>query len=203
MANTVISINGKSVSITGESTAAKLNILEKELAVTNDSIAANINDTVSTVMVQNESKIAAIVPESTLSIGEPEKCLIVSPIGARGLPGDAAGGFSLPSQIAIGGNRAIATSGGYAVYASNDDETLVTVGISKAAAEPNSSVQLQTTGKMLVSSAGFTAGLPVFVGTNGTLTQNISGAKFAQRVGIAHSPEILLIDISQPIFTGE
>jgi len=108
--------------------------------------------------------------------------------------------YSLPTNVAIGGNRAIATSGEYACYADCSDINKPAIAISKGAVSAGDDVPLQVSEKMTISGAGFTPGEYVFVGLNGVLTQTPSTAGYSQIVGVAHSSEILLIEISQPIF---
>ena len=105
----------------------------------------------------------------------------------------------LPTTSPIGGNRAIAVSGGYAVYADHD-LLLPTIGISKGAVELGADVAIQVTGKMLITDAGFIQDQFVFVGANGVLNQAPDGLGITQKVGTAISNEVLLIEIAQPIF---
>lgn len=105
----------------------------------------------------------------------------------------------LQTNSDIGGNRAVSSIGGYAGYA--DYDTLnIAIGISTAAVSSGTDVAIQTSGKMSITGAGFIQDEPVFVGSNGTLTQTPGGSGFIQKVGIAISNEALLIEIAQPIF---
>lgn len=122
--------------------------------------------------------------------------------GASSSSGIGDSGVILPTNSALGGNRAVSTKDQFACYADCDDASISAVGISTGAVVSGVPVELQTSGKMTISAAGFTENNFVFVGSNGVLTQTPSGISFVQKVGIAHSPEILLIDISQPIFLG-
>ena len=122
-------------------------------------------------------------------------CRIVTAGG--GAPG---GSTSLPTNSAIGGNRAISTKDQFACYADADDSTVPAVGLSVGAVASGNDVQIQSSGLMEISGAGFTPNNFVFVGVNGTLTQTPTQSGFFQKIGIAHTSEVLLINISQPIF---
>lgn len=128
-----------------------------------------------------------------------------SPGGVWQAAGSGSGGTCntnviLPTNSAIGGTRAIATKDQFACYADGNDITLTAIGISVGAVSSGSPVEVQTFGKMLITGAGFTQNNFVFVGLNGVLTQSPVNTGFLQKVGVAHTPEILLIDVSQPIF---
>lgn len=116
--------------------------------------------------------------------------------GAVGPPGGS--GFTLPTEISIGGNRAVATVSEFAVYA-DSLLGLPAVGISTGAVVGGNDVTLQSGSKMAVTGAGWAPGSPVFLSTNGTLTQTEPVAGLSQVLGIAHDAETILIEIVQPI----
>lgn len=106
--------------------------------------------------------------------------------------------YELPTNSDIGGNRAVGTSSGYAVYA--DSSTPVqAVGITMSATSSGENAKVQTGGKMTVTAAGWTPGAPVFLGANGTLTQTEPTSGISQVLGIAHGSDVILIEINQPI----
>ena len=126
---------------------------------------------------------------------------IPGPQGVIGPPGPTGGaGYTLPTNSDIGGNRAITSSNSYAAYADNTDETTYCVGLSMGAVSSGADVTLQSGGKMVVSGVGWTESLPVFVSTNGTLTQIVPVTGYVQQVGIAFDSETLIIEISEPTY---
>lgn len=126
---------------------------------------------------------------------------IPGPQGVVGPPGPAGGaGFTLATNSDIGGNRAVSVSGGYAAYADSTDETTYCVGLSMGAVSSGADVTLQSGGKMVVSGAGWTEDLPVFVSTNGTLTQVVPVIGYVQQVGMAFDSQTLIIEISEPTY---
>lgn len=107
--------------------------------------------------------------------------------------------IELPTNSDIGGDRAIGVEGGFAVYADSNTD-IHCIGISKNAVVAGEVLSVQANNQMVISAAGFVSGDRVFVDNNGTLTQSPSGSKYTQSIGTAQDAEILLIDISQPIY---
>jgi len=123
----------------------------------------------------------------------------VGPRGPKGETGESGGNsFLLDTNSAIGGNRAIGTVGGYAVYA-DSQAGVIAVGVTKSAVTAGNPVTVQSGGKMTVTGAGWTPGEPVFLNTNGTLTQSQPATGISQVIGTAHSADVLLIEIARPI----
>lgn len=151
------------------------------------------------IIIVDQTEVTEVVivdqtPETKIDI-------TVSGVGPKGLDGpvgppgpEGGSGYTLPTNSAIGGNRAVATGNIHAVYAGSDT-MLPAVGVSMGAASSGNDVTLQTGGKMLVTSAGWTPDYPVFLGVNGTLTQTEPTSGISQKLGVAHDQDILLIDI--------
>jgi hypothetical protein len=60
-------------------------------------------------------------------------------------------------------------------------------------------VTVQSNGKMTVTGASWTPGGVIYLSTNGTLTQTEPTTGFSQVVGIAHSADVIIIEIRKPI----
>lgn len=142
----------------------------------------------------------------TLIIGNQIVDLAVTPATVTlntyipGPPGPAGEvGFTLPTNSDIGGNRAISTVSGYAAYADCSDITKPAIGVSTGAVSSGSDVTLQSGSKMTVVGAGWTPDQPIYVSTNGILTQTEPVSGFSQVLGVAHDSETIIIEIQKPI----
>lgn len=99
--------------------------------------------------------------------------------------------------------RCITTDGtGKAVYANNNTlANAMVIGISSTAATTGTNVTIKTTGLMTDAFWSFTKG-PVFLGTNGTLTQTApSNGSFVVQVARAITATTIIIDIDTTIQT--
>lgn len=125
---------------------------------------------------------------------------IQGPPGLNGSSADAPF-ITFPASGPIGGNRAVRLTAGLASYASSSvlpDANLV-LGISRGAAASGASVQIQTSGIMTEPSWAWTADLPVYCSTNGTLTQLAPASGFSLIMGIALSTTQIHIGAGMPI----
>jgi hypothetical protein len=106
------------------------------------------------------------------------------------------------SDATLSGHRVVKmeASGkvGYADSASVSDAGQV-LGVTLNAALPGDVVNVQVTGELTESSWTWVPGLPVYLGTAGTLTQTLPVAGFQLVVGIAVAPDKLVIGIKQAI----
>lgn len=108
------------------------------------------------------------------------------PRGIQGIPGIAGGNVvQVVAGETLSGHRAIRLSNGLAYYcdASNLDHAGTVIGISTGAALVGETVNVQTLGVLNESSWSWIDG-PIYVGTNGQLTQSITGL-FMQQIGVA------------------
>ena len=145
----------------------------------------------------------------TLTVGDQDVTLSVQAAGATlstYIPGPAgpegpagASTFDLQTNSSIGGNRAVTTAGGYAIYADNTDEDKFAVGISTGAVDSGDDVTVQSGGKMTVTGAGWTVGGLVYLSTNGTLTQTEPSTGISQVLGVAHSADVIIIEIRKQV----
>jgi len=109
-----------------------------------------------------------------------------------------ANNYTLPTEINIGGNRALASVDGYAVYADNS-LSLPAIGISSGAVVGGNDVNVRSGGKITLTGAGWTPNGVIYLSTNGTLTQTEPITGLSQTIGKAHTSEIIIINIGKPI----
>lgn len=104
---------------------------------------------------------------------------------------------SLIAAGAIGGNRAITAA---SVYADHDDLVTINklIGITKNAANIGDALIVVYAGT-LNGFSDLTVNQPVFLSTNGTLTQTAPTSGYIQKLGIATSTDTILINIDPPI----
>lgn len=128
------------------------------------------------------------------------------PEGIQGPKGDPGGSeITEIAGAAIGGHRVVVLDAtGRAVYASNDQLGHATriVGITKHAAVEGAPVGLQIYGAMTEPTWSWDTSLPVFLGSDGLLTQTQPTAplaKFSVVVGFPISATTLFIKIGIPI----
>jgi len=118
-----------------------------------------------------------------------------------GSKGDVGNIFTLPTEITIGNNRALASVGEYVIYADSSLGFQV-IGISTKSAISGSDVSIQNSGKMTVAGAGWIANKDVYLSTIGTLTQTPPTTGLVQKVGLAHDAETLIIKIANITIDG-
>lgn len=123
----------------------------------------------------NDTVIVTLEPAPTIIIDivdTPQVVEIATP-GPQGPQGPAGGSIQIPTRTVISGHRAIAVDGaGYAIYADATTGTASAyIGISTGAITDNAPVTVSIVGDMIEPSWSWTAGLPVFIGSSGNLTQ--------------------------------
>lgn len=126
--------------------------------------------------------------------------------GARGAPGAPGGsGLQYPAGVALGGHRVVyARADGKLDYASNlvaahGDRV---IGVTVASASANEDATLVSFGPIEEPSWNWVANTPVYLGTNGQMTQvpPASPAAFIMRIGVPTSPTSLFVNINNPLF---
>lgn len=123
------------------------------------------------------------------------------PDGPQGPPGGTT--FTRVAAQALSGQRVVkAVAGGYADYASADEDTdaLLIEGITTGAASSGDEVTIQNTGELTEESWSWSLG-PVFCGLNGQLTQTPPNATWICQIALAIDPTTIVIGIRPPIFT--
>jgi hypothetical protein len=134
---------------------------------------------------------------------------ITKVIGIQGPAGPPSqGAVELMTKVAgesLGGHRvAIIDSDNKVYYAdrTNLDHMYKVVGITRGAANVGDNVEIQTYGLMTEQSWNWTAGKPIFLGTNGLLTQTSPMSGFCLIIAKALTSTDIFISIKNPILLG-
>lgn len=149
-------------------------------------------------------------PDITVVSTSPSLVTVVSAgVGLQGAPGTTADStdsvvFSYVAAQALGGHRVVyLDSTGKVDYAGNDVLLCMhrIVGVTEQAVIANDPSVIKNKGTIVEPSWSLDTSLPVFLGTNGLLTQipPSSPALFSLIIGFPVSATELFIDIKQPI----
>ncbi len=100
----------------------------------------------------------------------------------------------------LGGHRVVAIIGGVAVYADKDTPSHrgAVRGITTQAVSNGGTTRVQVLGPMVEPSFAFAAG-PVYVGSNGSLTQTVPTTGFLQQVAYAETATNIFVDPQPPV----
>ena len=140
----------------------------------------------SVVSVESVETVTAEVVESETVTVEIIEVAQQGPRGIQGIPGPAGGSvIQVVAGETLSGHRAIRLSNGLAYYcdAANLAHAGTGIGVSTGAALIGETVNVQTLGTLSEPSWTWNDG-PIYVGTNGQLTQSITGL-FMQQIGVA------------------
>lgn len=144
--------------------------------------------TVTVNLVGSGSGVLDFVPADT------EVSLFLAPLakGDRGLSGFST---TVVAAEALGGHRAVTVDGFHASPADANE----LAGVSLTSGIVGATVDVVVKGLMEEGSWNWTPGQPVFIGSNGVLTQNPSTAGLIRRIAWAMTPTSLNVDILPPI----
>lgn len=98
----------------------------------------------------------------------------------------------------LGGHRVITIEGYYASKDTDTDKFKV-LGLTTGAVSTGASATVQTFGSITENTWNWTVGEPVFLSTNGLLTQTIPTTGYRLIIGIPITTTTLFVDISEPI----
>lgn len=137
---------------------------------------------------------------------EAEKVLIYGgPPGPQGPAGPSGGIISLPTNSTISIHKAVVVNNsGFVEYASADNILTAksVVGITTQSAGAGANVNVQTAGDVEDSTWSWTAGLPIYLGLNGFLTQDQNVGLFQLQVANASSATKIIVGIKMPFIRG-
>ena len=130
---------------------------------------------------------------------------VQGPPGPQGVPGPASGdGVTAPAGEAIGGHRGVVTdAAGLAWYADNTNPSHLGrfAGVTLGAVAAGGTASIVRAGNITEPTWNWTAHAPVFLSTNGLLTQTLPLTGYLQVVGIALSPTVLFVNPREPLAT--
>lgn len=135
----------------------------------------------------------------------PVDTYVVGPAGLRGPQGPAGPTAEDISRVALGsisGHRMVmldALERASYADASTLEHASRVVGVTIAAAAGGASVTIRTRGELDEPSFSFTAGLPLFLGSAGVLTQTPPSSGFVLIVGFAITATKIFVAIQQPL----
>ena len=127
------------------------------------------------------------------------------PAGIQGLPGPAAGtSFTRAAAANVSGGKAVTlNAAGQCLHADGAKASIANsvVGISLNGGAPGADITIITNGGEIEETVwNWQANKPVFLGTDGALTQVAPTSGYLLVVGVAVGPTRMLVKIQQPIF---
>lgn len=127
------------------------------------------------------------------------------PAGIQGLPGPAAGtSFTRAAAANVSGGKAVTlNAAGQCLHADGAKASMANsvVGISLNGGAPDADITIITNGGEIEETVwNWQANKPVFLGTDGALTQVAPTSGYLLVVGVAVGPTRMLVKIQQPIF---
>jgi hypothetical protein len=156
-----------------------------------------------------ETQIVEVVHQTeieTIEVGLQGPRGVQGPQGDPGLSGDAAL-VTAVAAVSLGGHRAVVFIGDESQQVIYADQSIAShaerfLGVTTGAADAVATVTIQTGGELTEPSWNWITGLPVYLSTQGLLTQTPPTTGFLQIVGLALGATRLLIQ-HQPAFHFE
>lgn len=164
-----------------------------------------------TIAITRTAAEVVMAPDVVVGTVQPTPARVVEivargPKGDKGDPGDASGAMVQRADVVLGGHRVVRSVGGDRVgYASAADPMHGddTVGITLNAAAAGDEVTVVVFGPVAYGGWAWTPGAPVFLSTDGLLTQTPPEplvAAFVQCVGHARDATTLYVAIDPPVY---
>lgn len=137
----------------------------------------------------------------TVTVIETVEVALQGPPGPRGLPGSA---FTLPAGEPLSGHRVLALMADtVAVYADQGDASAQMIqGFSAHAASAGEDVEIVQSGPLAWPAANLTPGLPVFLASDGLVTQTAPSTGWLVQVGTAVETDLLSVATGPVYYLG-
>lgn len=173
--------------------------VESILIATEDNVNTVITDTISGTIV-----LTSNIPDTVIINTIPSPEIITEfaqgPQGIPGPAGDAA--LDYEAGQVLSGHRVVMVEDNKAYYA---DCTILShgklvLGITTGASVIGAQSRIQVSGELYEPSWSWTLGIPVWLSTNGLLSQVLPSSGFCLSVGFPTSSTKLIVRISEPIF---
>ena len=131
--------------------------------------------------------------------------LEVVELAIQGPPGPKGDAVALVAATTLSGHRVLAIdSEGKAIYAQHTDNTALAVqGINTQAGVAGDALQIFSSGKLTWPAGGLTAGLPLFLTTDGQLSHTPPTSGWIRQIAVAVSADLISIDIAPAWRAGE
>lgn len=150
---------------------------------------------------QNFTVVDVVTPISVVEVVTPINTIEISGITIiRDSSVSTHSTLEYPSQIALGGSRVVAITSTGIEYA-DPQASGATLGFTKYATDANSTATILFSGE-LGGFSGLDIGQPVYLSTNGTITQTPTMVGNLQIVGVAIGDSKINIQIQPPVFLG-
>ena len=154
-----------------------------------------------TTLIVNSTDQVVEFPDTTVEV---ITAGLVGPQGPQGIAGPAGGAtIEMTAGEDLGGNRAVVSSSGLAMYA---DSAIAAhqnrvIGITSNAVTAGSVVNVVMSGQ-LFGLFGLTPDMPIYLSNSGTLTQTVPATGFIQQLGTAITADSMSVNIYTGISYG-
>ncbi len=150
-------------------------------------------------MTDGISAEVAIARIETVQVG------LQGPPGPQGPRGPSGSAFTLPAGETLSGHRVLALiADAVAVYADQGDASAQMIqGFSAHAATAGEAVEIVQSGPLPWPAANLTPGLPVFLASDGLVTQTAPTTGWLVQVGTAVESDLLSVAIGPAYYLGE
>lgn len=166
-------------------------------------------DSTSVVTATEQAIIARDVQDLHVVVLDPQDQQVVfcgeqGPQGIQGVPGPVGGSaLQYPAGVALSGHRMVVLDAAeQAIYADKDTPAHAgkVLGMTTGAAALGDIATIQTGGEMTEPSWAWTLDTPVWLGSNGLLTQTAPASGFSLIIGFPITATKMFVDLREPIF---